>query len=346
MNFDSQLLFFFSALGAFNSLLLSFYFFFFAKSKGLSKYFLGGLLAALSIRIGKSVFFYFNPALAKIYLQIGLSACFFIGPFLYLYTKSKITSLEKFKANWYYSLLIFLLFLVISVGYLYPYQIHQELWTDFYKIIYYQWLVCIIVSGFILKNTFKKLFIKSIKLNYNDIWVLSVFFGVSMIWIAYFVASYTSYIIGALSFSFVLYLSLLLILYQRKKNFPVPVQKEKYLNSKIEETEAQRLLKKIETLMNEEELYKNSNLNLSQVAKRINIHPHLLSQLLNDNLNKNFSQFINEYRIKEAKVLLKSNSNLKIEIIGEICGFNSNSTFYAAFKKITKTTPAKFISNK
>lgn len=52
--------------------------------------------------------------------------------------------------------------------------------------------------------------------------------------------------------------------------------------------------------MNTEELYKNPNLKLSDVASRMNISAHQLSQLLNDNLGKSFSTYINEYRIDDA----------------------------------------------
>ena len=55
MGFSDKLLFFFSSLGAFNGLVLSIYFFFFAPKKQLSNFLLGGLLLVLSIRIGKSV---------------------------------------------------------------------------------------------------------------------------------------------------------------------------------------------------------------------------------------------------------------------------------------------------
>ena len=84
---------------------------------------------------------------------------------------------------------------------------------------------------------------------------------------------------------------------------------------------------------------------MRDVAKELNIRPHLISQLLNDNLNKNFSSFINEYRINEAKRIMVSEGNLKIEVIAEMCGFNSNSTFYSAFKKFTNTTPSKYLSS-
>ena len=83
-----ELLFFFSALGAFNGFLLSLYFAVNAKKKIFANYFLSLLLLVLSIRIIKSVFFYFNPHLSNTFIQIGLSACILIGPFLFLYLRS------------------------------------------------------------------------------------------------------------------------------------------------------------------------------------------------------------------------------------------------------------------
>src|SRR5690606_11490895 len=89
-------LFFFSALGAFNGFLLSLYFAVNAKKKFFTNYFLSLLMLVLSVRIMKSVFFYFNPNLSNVFIQIGLSACILIGPFLYLYLKSYAEE----KPNW------------------------------------------------------------------------------------------------------------------------------------------------------------------------------------------------------------------------------------------------------
>ena len=133
MNLDNNLLFFFSALGAFNSLVLSIYFLLFKKVKLSSNYFLGALLAVLSIRVWKSIFFYFNPNLSKIYLQIGLSACFFIGPFLYFFLRTKLSNSKKHTKYFIFQLVILLL-LVLLVGILYPYETNPDLWgTLFYK---------------------------------------------------------------------------------------------------------------------------------------------------------------------------------------------------------------------
>ncbi len=343
MNLDNNLIFFFSALGAFNSLALSIYFLFFASPRNKSNYFLGGLLVVLSIRVWKSLFFYFNPELSKIYLQIGLSACFLIGPFLFFYIKSKISKPQE--SNRFLNFhLLFILTLILCIGILYPYQKNITLWINyFYYIINFQWLVYIAISAFLLKRVIQKLVSKNDRLNYSEVWLVSVFFGVLIIWTAYNTASYTSYIAGALSFSFIFYLSGLLLYYKRKKEFIVLVKKEKYANVQIKETEANRLLAKIEYILINEELYKNPNITMPVLAKKISIRPQLLSQLLNNNLNKSFSQFINEYRIEEAKQLLKTKPHLKIETIAEGSGFNSNSTFYSAFKKITNTTPSKYV---
>lgn len=345
MNTHSLLLFFFSGLGAFNGLLISLYFLIFARPRHLSNYFLGGLLLMLSTRIGKSVFFYFNPDLAKIYLQIGLSACFFIGPFLFLYVRS-IVDAERSKNLWKF-LLPPLFVIAMVLGWMYPYESHPEIWRQHFIInIYRQWLVFLILSGLSLFGTFKKAFDKTQKLDRKEVWVMSVFLGVFAIWFAYFTSRYTSYIVGALSFSFVLYSSIFVFFANRgKKPLIPPTSKPKYANKKIEDQEAQAILKKIEKVMLEEQAYKNPNLTLPKLAKQLNISTHMLSQLLNDKLEKSFPNFINEYRIEEAKRILQDEPHLKIEVVAEQCGFNSNSTFYAAFKKFTDTTPARYIGN-
>lgn len=72
---------------------------------------------------------------------------------------------------------------------------------------------------------------------------------------------------------------------------------------------------------------------------------HQLSQVLNDNMGKNFTVFINEYRINEACNIIVSDNKLTLEGIGYEVGFNSKSTFFSTFKKLKGTTPAMFLQN-
>lgn len=343
MNFENQLIFFFSALGAFNGFLLSLYFAIVAQRKKFSNYFLVLLLLVLSIRIIKSVFLFFNPNLFSVFVQIGLSACVLIGPALYQYTVSQ-TKPSKAKEWWIH--IIPSLSIVIILGIVYPYLDNRELWTKFLvKGIYFQWLVYILLTSFQLKHILKKVVSKNIKLNEIEVWLLSIFTGVSIIWLSYNIGSYTSYIVGALSFSFIFYLLLLLWLFKRNKSTLFFKEKVKYENKKIDTKEVTSIIERL-AVIKDKKLFKNPNLKLSDIANQLNISSHQLSQLLNDNLGKSFSLFINEFRIEEAKQLLISNEAYTIETIGYDCGFNSKSTFFTTFKKITGTTPSKYKKEK
>ena len=342
MEFSRELLFFFSALGAFNGLLLSIYFLFLIKNKKIFHPFLGGLLLLLSIRVVKSIFLFFNPNLLELFVQIGLSACFLIGPALFLYLVAATNSASWSIKNWWFHLMPFLL-LVSFISFVYPYYDNLYLWKNYLiEGIYWQWFIYLLISGFYIKNDLKKIFSKKIKLTQIEIWKTSVFIGVSVIWIAYNTTAYTSYITGAISFTFILYVLFLLLFFRKNKKSISKPNKEKYADKKIETTDAKIHLEKLHTLMKEEKLFKNANLKSSDVAKRIQLTTHQFSQLLNDNLGKSFPVFINEYKISEAKVMIKESRNLTLEAIGFECGFNSKSTFYTTFKKIEGNTPAKY----
>jgi AraC-like DNA-binding protein len=206
-----------------------------------------------------------------------------------------------------------------------------------------QWLCFILLTFYAARDTFSKLTSRSKPMSYDEVWILTVICGVFVIWASYYTAKYTSYISGALSFSFIFYLSLMVIFYERNKifNFSIP-KKESYTN-KIEENVAHNTLLNITTVFEERKIYKRPDLTLSLLAKELSVRPQFLSQLLNDNLNKSFNQFINEYRVEEAKRLLKEDAHLKIDAVGIECGFNSSSTFYSTFKKVTGTTPSNYV---
>lgn len=345
MNINSELLFFFSALGAFNGIVLSFYFIFFTKPNHISNKFLGLFLLMLSIRTGKSVFFYFNPDLSFHYLQFGLTACLFIGPFLYLYIKSVVKQTKFFQFEWKIHILL-LVALSLIIGYLYPFKTHIDLWRPYFiKAIYYSWLIYTLLAGYLLAPILERALYNKTKTTSLDIWILSIFFGNLIVWAAYNYSRFTSYIVGALTFSFLFYIGLLFLFFNKKKRQILFSSVEKYADKKIANSKADELISQITTLMNKEELFKNANLKSAEVAKKANITTHQFSQLLNDNLGKNFASFVNEFRINEAKTLLKSDSKLTLEAIGYECVFNSKSTFYTTFKKLTGKTPSQFRSS-
>lgn len=339
MELKQQLLFLFSAFGAFNSLFLGLYFLFSSKKSQYSNYFLSALLLVISIRVLKSVLFYFNPDLTVVFIQIGLSACVLIGPFLFLYIK---TILKGKKQLWWLHV-IPVSIIVITLGILYPYSEHRFLWKRYIiNVINIQWGIYIIITTFYIKGILKKLFLDTKNSKPIDVWIVTVFLGVLAIWLAYKFGTYVSYIVGASTFTFVFILIVLFWIFKKKHNPIFYEEQVKYADKRIEKDEAEIFNKKLEKLVLEKELYKNSNLKLADVAKELHVLPHYLSQFLNDNKGKSFSTYINEYRIEAAKKMLKTSTNYTTEHIGYECGFNSKSTFFTTFKKIVGNTPSTY----
>jgi AraC-like DNA-binding protein len=340
MTLESQLLLIVSAFGSLNGFIVSCYVFISSK-KQIARQFLALMLLMISIRIFKSVLFFFNPEVDKFILQIGLCACFLIGPFLYFYVAALRDNLTVTPLKWRVYL-IGLLSIILGVGQFFPYSALPELWGGLiYKAVNYSWLLCIILSLIVIKpNIIKLLDKKKSQFTEEDILVLCVLLGNSVIWLAYFTASYTSYIVGALSFSFIFILSVLLAFFKFKTRQQPP--KNKYGDNKIEDTEAIAGLFKLEQLMVEQLLFKNPNVTMPQIAKRIGMPSPKFSQLLNEKLNKSFSVYINEYRIAHAQQSLIELPKQTMDDIAEQCGFNSSSTFYSVFKKHTGLTPAKY----
>ena len=102
-------------------------------------------------------------------------------------------------------------------------------------------------------------------------------------------------------------------------------------------TKASWLKEQMETNL----FYLNSELTLKSLADNLNIHPNLLSKIINDGLGKNFSDFVNEYRVNAIIDKLHSDKYNHITLLGMSyeCGFNSKTTFNRVFKNITGVTP-------
>jgi AraC-like DNA-binding protein len=92
-----------------------------------------------------------------------------------------------------------------------------------------------------------------------------------------------------------------------------------------------------------EKAFLNPELNMDLLAVQINIPKHQITEVLSTEIGKNFFQFVNSYRVEAVKKKLKDESNpYSIEAIGYDCGFNSKSSFFTVFKKLTGKTPLQY----
>ena len=116
---------------------------------------------------------------------------------------------------------------------------------------------------------------------------------------------------------------------------------ERKIKSKLSEGKKKEVINELKDIIIGEELYLNPGLKIGAFAKRLHIPEKEISIIINDSLGKNFSSFINEYRIKKACDLL-TNSNIKISDISFKVGFYSRSAFTNTFKDFKGVTPSAY----
>ena len=117
--------------------------------------------------------------------------------------------------------------------------------------------------------------------------------------------------------------------------------------SQIEQTNSNSTNQYIERLNNlliNDKIYLDSNINLEIISEHLQLSPSYLSRIIHNELNTSFPDYLNSFRINEAKRYLKNPefSNYTIVAIGLEAGFNSRSSFYNVFKKVTGKTPMAY----
>lgn len=333
-----ELLFFFSALGVFNSCLLSLYLLFFTRKNQSLNRLLGLLILAVSIRVGVSCIYFFEVSIDLLMIQLGLSAHVLAGVFLLTYIQTKHTKRHKIGRLNVFHILGILALLLIG-GILYPFSSYRFFWDHRLRYVIHAILtVYVIASAYSLRNSWIQLWHRSLQ-SAHKILQLLVFVAFALTCTAFVLSLYINYVLGPILFSFIFYTACLCYFYLKNAGKLDP---PKYANKQIRPAEADFILANLHKLMKEERMFKKSHLKLSDLASALHISTHQLSQVLNDNLGQRFTDFINTYRIEEAKMLLVEHSELTVEAIAYEVGFNAKSSFYTTFKSHTQQTPAAF----
>ena len=119
---------------------------------------------------------------------------------------------------------------------------------------------------------------------------------------------------------------------------------EKYRRSGLDKETGRVFLDELTGHVDTNKPYLEGVLMLPQLAQQLGISANYLSQVINEQLQVNFYDFINGYRVEEAKDLMRNAGpkNTNILNIALDSGFNSKSAFYTAFKKATSMTPTQY----
>ncbi len=119
-------------------------------------------------------------------------------------------------------------------------------------------------------------------------------------------------------------------------------RKHNYEKSQIKGLNIAAVKQRLLELMEDEKIFADEDLSLASLADELGISPHQLSEILNREIGKNFSTFVNEYRIKEAMQYLIDEPDRSILSIGVAVGFNSATTFNSVFSRSTGMTPGRY----
>lgn len=121
-------------------------------------------------------------------------------------------------------------------------------------------------------------------------------------------------------------------------------QMRKYAKSGLNSEQMLQYKDRLEQIMQSQQLFLRPDLTLPKLAEAVGCSVNHLSQVINSGFGMSFFDYLNQYRIRHAKVLLtrldgRSRAVLNVAFT---VGFNSNSAFYAAFKKCVGGTPAQY----
>lgn len=301
------------------------------------------------------------------YSAFASAVIFLFGPLFYHYVRALTESDFHFRGVCYFHLLPFILLTVYRIIML-PYYGAEK--TEAYThaafdvegaiIMVLQMIHLFIYIYFVkkqlkqhiekLKNTLSS--IDKINLRWVNMGINSFIFifGLIAVFLLLFVAGIEMNSVFVVTIPVLVSLTIIgLGFFSLQQPIIFPPENEKPKNKKYEKStltneRADEHSEELLLIMKEEKPYLEGNLTLQKLADRLTISPHHLSQIINDKIGQNFFDFVNSYRIEEAKKLLTDSRGelLTILAVGEEVGFNSKSSFNNAFKKHTGHTPSEF----
>ena len=265
-----------SCLGVIQAVLLCIYLFSLKDKK--ANVLLAFILLALVMVVGKSVMNNYMDA-APWLRNLGIAGNLLTGPFLWFYGKVLFEKREFYDKD-YLHIVPFILYAalcwVIPNG------------SDFISyfmasLVFAHVGVYLVACWYYIMNSLKGARLLS--------WYRNIVAGVTIIWFLYvciFTGAIPVYIFGAVSFSFLIYIFSYLLLKRHVFNL------EKYSNTALSADASAKLLQQIKDLFEAKEIFLESELSLKVVAEKLGVGQREVSQVINENMQMSFSEFVTE----------------------------------------------------
>lgn len=288
---------------------------------------------------------------------------YLLGPLMYLYVLSMCSKNFHLEPRyWVHGIIFILLVLFVVVRLVFFNSESNYRWTYLEalisQVILHLQIASYIIASFVIINKYRK----EIKNHYAAIeqinlsWLLFILIAFTTMWGTDLIAFAISLsfedsgrigyylIVCSITINFI-FANYLVYRGLRQPNAVSGIMTPaKYSGSKITEDESMKKVGQLKDLMQNKKPYLNPDLTIKDLSEQANIHHKFLSQIINSRFGQNFYDFVNQYRIDEAKEIMKRNTDDKktiLEILYEV-GFNSKSAFNNAFKKNTGQTPSEF----
>ncbi len=365
-------------LSVFQGFFLSIIIFFIKTGNKKANRILSLFIVSISISIStifilESNFYIYAPFLFRIYEPLQ----FIFGPLLLLYVNYMTDKSYKIKAFFYINFLPFILYIISLVPFFLSgfdnqlkfvnsilsnkanlYNILFEVATNIYMIIYilfsyfkvktYQWYIKDNYSLIDEINlNWLKLFLKGIIIVYLFFIIpfVLMIFGFNMDIIVNLISAIVSFSIFVFSYISISKSKIFTGIETQINYFS---KNAKYSTSPLTKDEINSHWNDILSIIKSEKLYLDKALSLNQLSEKAGLSRQYLSQIINQCTGGNFYDFINKYRVEEAKRLLTDPEYLKKFTILSAAfdsGFNSKATFNSIFKKVTGKTPSEYIKS-
>lgn len=291
---------------------------------------------------------------------------FLYGPLFFLYIKSLLLQgSQKFSKNWAHFIPFFFHLLLLSYYLLESKERYlKRLMTgDLWEVPYAEFAsllhiaVYLILSFFILKKH-KEEVVSNMQTKYPLSYLQHFFILVSICWAIWLYSSLMPYFqflprVGWLSYNLswigLSFVTFLLAYYamSQQEIFKLNLPEKKYEGSLLTKEKLDLLEDQLLQLMQQSKPFLDKTLTRQQLAAQMKLHPKDLSRLINERHGVNFFDFVNGYRVVEFQQICKKAEYQHLNLLGiaHEAGFNSKSTFNAAFKKSTGITPLQFVKS-
>lgn len=137
-------------------------------------------------------------------------------------------------------------------------------------------------------------------------------------------------------------LAVILLTIRWRKQKPTPATPEPVATPETSEEDVSQLMKHINDVMENQKLYKNSELKLSDLANAVGSNRRSISDCINSQAGCSFNQYINTFRTEHAKRIIRQCPDRKLSDIYVESGFANETSFFRTFKALTGMTPKEW----